>query len=220
MNILLIHTPSITIRSRCISSFSSSKHHVLHTQVHITHALEDGAKLECGRNGILCIEQVAHFHNVTKKPGSQDGESKSFAGTRALVGEDLWNREESFDCEPGDAEEVGVSLRLGYEWKKDVYDEKGTCEVAQKAPVSIRKQCQHTISLQPSERATYGFSSLQRQKLYGRVKPISVLSWRCPLKGVCSMLSFALVGLFVKAILSNTNWTNIMLMAWTNNEVA
>ena len=135
MNILLIRTPSITIRRRRISGFPSAKHQILNAQVHITHALEYSAELECGGNNILRVEQITHFHNVTKEPGSQHRDPESFAGTRALVGKDLWNGKESFYCESGDTEEVGVGLRLGYEGEEDVNDEKGPGEVAQERPV-------------------------------------------------------------------------------------
>lgn len=145
MNILLIRTPSVTIRRRRISSLPRAKHQILNTQVHITHALEDGAELECRGNNILRIEQITHLHYITEEPRSQDGDPETFAGTRALVGEDLWNGKESFDGESGDAEEVGVGLCLGDEGEKDVDDEKGAGEVAQECPVPDHNH----VSIQP-----------------------------------------------------------------------
>ena len=120
MNILFVCTPAINIRGWRKTSLPCSKHQVLHAQVHVAHALEDGAEFESGRNNILRVEQIAHFHHIAEKPGAEDRDTKSSARTRALVCKDLWDGEKRFDGESSNPEEVGICLCFRDERKEDV----------------------------------------------------------------------------------------------------
>jgi len=72
---------------------------ILKPQKQITSHLENTAHLERPRDLARRSKEPKHLHEVTSDPGCEDRETEAFAGARAVVGEDLGEREGCFDGE-------------------------------------------------------------------------------------------------------------------------
>jgi len=85
-----------------------AKHGVLNTQVAIASGLEQTARLKRPRNLVVGLEEEeGHLESVAEQPISEDGDAKADARAATLVGNDLRERKDGFDCERD------VSLRRG-----------------------------------------------------------------------------------------------------------
>lgn len=91
----------------------------LEAQVEVAHTLEDTTELERPGDGLCAVEEVTHFHSVTENPCRNNGESEALARAGLVVGEDLRDREDSFDGESDVAKEADIESRLSDRGKVD-----------------------------------------------------------------------------------------------------
>lgn len=135
-NVLGLDTPPtfLILRATGSSGSATNEHPVLDPQVAVAHALEHTAQLEGPGDRLLATEKVAHLHRVTKEPCSQDGDTESVARARTMIGDDLRDREDSFNSKTDAAQQANVGGRLGE--GGDVEDEKNADKVSQEHPVS------------------------------------------------------------------------------------
>lgn len=134
-NILLFLPPPAFMLHGAASSPAggAGEHPVLEAQVQIAYALEHTAQLERPGDGLLATEEVAHLHGITKNPSSKNGHSEALAGTGAVVGQNLGERESSLDSKTNGAQEADIGRGIGDGGK--VEDGQDGDKVGQEEPV-------------------------------------------------------------------------------------
>lgn len=121
---------------RALSGGVSSEVIKLEAQVEIANALEDTTELERPGDGLCAVEEVAHLHGITENPCRDDRDSEALARAGSVVGNDLRDREGSFDGESAVANEADVELRLSDRGQVD--DGQDSDEVSQRHPISLK----------------------------------------------------------------------------------
>lgn len=121
---------------RGLSGGVSSEVIKLEAQVEVANALEDTTELERPGDGLCAVEEVAHLHGITENPCRDDGDSEALARAGSVVGNDLRDREGSFDGESAVANEANIELRFSDRGQVD--DGQDSDEVSQRHPISLK----------------------------------------------------------------------------------